>query len=264
MEVFFIKLGGSILTDKTKAFSLREDVLDRLAREIAEAKKQLPEVAFLIGNGGGSFGHSLATQYEVKPKTKNVTAFSEIHDSVAELNMLLNKAFLKYGLDSYSLAPSSCFNGSFSFLSEQIHRLWDRKITPVIYGDILMTEEGFEIFSTERLFNGLIEENTENSKYKISKVFMVGEVSGVAKNFKENPEEIFEEITNSNFEEIKHAFMEKTGLDVTGGMLHKIEECLKIGQYGISTVILSGLVENRLKNALLGEEVKKTIIKYIA
>ena len=59
-ELIFLKLGGSLLTDKTRPQALRPDVLGRLAGEIAAALAARPALWLLIGHGSGSFGHVAA------------------------------------------------------------------------------------------------------------------------------------------------------------------------------------------------------------
>ena len=44
-ELVFLKLGGSLLTDKTRPQALRGDVLQRLAAEIAAALAERPDAA---------------------------------------------------------------------------------------------------------------------------------------------------------------------------------------------------------------------------
>lgn len=51
------------------------------------------------------------------------------------------------------------------------------------------------------------------------------------------------------------------GIDVTGGMLHKVERYLELTKAGIKSYIINGKIKNRLKKALLGREVRETVIK---
>ena len=48
--------------------------------------------------------------------------------------------------------------------------------------------------------------------------------------------------------------------DVTGGIFGKMEYMFKIADLGIKTIIINGTVENRLRDALLGEDVISTKI----
>ena len=64
-----------------------------------------------------------------------------------------------------------------------------------------------------------------------------------------------------NFEEVKKLIYATDGFDVTGGMLHKIEESLALADIGIPSMIINGVAEkNLLMRALLDEDVNGTRI----
>jgi len=55
-ELIFLKLGGSLITEKSVWETARREVIERAAQEVKEA---FEERAFqlLLGHGSGSFGH---------------------------------------------------------------------------------------------------------------------------------------------------------------------------------------------------------------
>lgn len=57
----FVKLGGSLITDKRGEQAYRAEVMARTAAEIAQA--YATERPLLIGHGSGSFGHVAAQKY---------------------------------------------------------------------------------------------------------------------------------------------------------------------------------------------------------
>ncbi|MFN2297565.1 MAG: uridylate kinase, partial [Anaerolineales bacterium] len=59
----FLKLGGSLITEKGRARTARPDVLRRLADEIAQARNASPDLQIVLGHGSGSFGHTVAQQF---------------------------------------------------------------------------------------------------------------------------------------------------------------------------------------------------------
>ena len=61
--VRFLKLGGSLITDKRQPETPRMDVIERLAQEIAAARAANPSLQLVLGHGSGSFGHIYARQY---------------------------------------------------------------------------------------------------------------------------------------------------------------------------------------------------------
>ena len=52
----FLKLGGSLITDKDKPYTARTQVIADIAKEIVAARKTDPDMELLIGHGSGSFG----------------------------------------------------------------------------------------------------------------------------------------------------------------------------------------------------------------
>ena len=62
-ELTFIKLGGSLITDKTRPYTPRLDVLQLLAYEILDAQRATPGLPIVLGHGSGSFGHTAAKKH---------------------------------------------------------------------------------------------------------------------------------------------------------------------------------------------------------
>jgi len=64
--MLIIKLGGSVITDKTKENTFKKDLMDKLAEKIKTADKEL-----ILIHGAGSFGHILAKKYDLNQGYKN-------------------------------------------------------------------------------------------------------------------------------------------------------------------------------------------------
>ena len=64
-ELILLKLGGSVITDKTQPFTARLDVIERLAAEIKAALDERgDDLQLIVGHGAGSFGHEVAAKYQ--------------------------------------------------------------------------------------------------------------------------------------------------------------------------------------------------------
>jgi len=59
----FLKLGGSLITEKDRPHTARLQVIRRLASEIARARRDDPALRLVLGHGSGSFGHVPAQKY---------------------------------------------------------------------------------------------------------------------------------------------------------------------------------------------------------
>ena len=70
------------------------------------------------------------------------------------------------------------------------------------------------------------------------------------------------QITPGNFEQIRSSIASAKGVDVTGGMFHKVEEALTVAKkYKIETLIINGTKKGNLKKAILGEQVTGSLIR---
>jgi len=100
MSIVFIKLGGSLITNKREQESARKDVLDRLGVEIAAALKKDPSLRgrLIIGHGAGSFGHTYAAKYGIRAGCKNEEqwkGYTLTADAVGQLNRIVLDSLLK-------------------------------------------------------------------------------------------------------------------------------------------------------------------------
>ncbi len=82
-ELVFLKLGGSLITDKKRPHTPRMDVIRRLAREIAAARNIRPDLQLVLGHGSGSFGHIPAEKYGTHQGVKSPSEWLWIYRSVA-------------------------------------------------------------------------------------------------------------------------------------------------------------------------------------
>jgi isopentenyl phosphate kinase len=256
-SLILIKLGGSIITDKSKPFYAREEVIRRLAREIEEAQVKLPiDTKIIIGHGSGSFGHTVAAKYQTQKGLINkdsVKGLSLVADAAIKINRIVVKNFLREGLPVFSFAPASFilsdnFKEKEVFLQPLIESL-ERGLLPVIYGDVVLDiKSGCAIFSSEKTLD-LIAQNL-SKKFRQIKVIYCGDTDGVYDNYGKT----IPQITPQNYQEVKKWIGASGKTDVTGGMLHKVEESLSLAKkFKIESLILSGNKAGNLKKSILGK-----------
>ena len=97
MQTVFLKLGGSLITDKRVAETPRLDVITRLARELAEVRKASPDLRLVIGHGSGSFGHVHAQRYATRSAVVSAEqwyGFAVTADAAARLNRIVVKGIV--------------------------------------------------------------------------------------------------------------------------------------------------------------------------
>src|SRR5512136_626059 len=109
-ELVFLKLGGSIITDKNRPFTARPDVIRRLGREIKQALDVRPAVRLVVGHGSGSFGHVVGQKYRTREGVVNAESwrgFAETAAAAARLNRLVSDLLLEEGVPVVSFQPSA-------------------------------------------------------------------------------------------------------------------------------------------------------------
>lgn len=257
-----IKLGGSLITDKNKPFVEKRSAISRLAKEIKSAQERSGEL-ILVGHGGGSYPHVPAKKFRTAEGIINDSSYegiSKVQDAASRLNRIVVEMFIKNKLNAVSLPPSAFMvsdggKPKKGFIDPFLHLL-KHKMLPVTYGDISFDEKmGVCIASTEKVLGFLAKRLAEANK--ITKIIYCGITNGV---YDEKGTTI-PTINSSNFKDVKKKIGGSVGIDVTGGMIHKVEEGLRLAKdLNVSILIINGAKKDNLKKAVLGSKVKATTI----
>lgn len=223
-KLVMIKLGGSVITDKSKPFTARRDAIRRLGKEI-KARLKDKNSDIVIGHGGGSFPHVPASKYQTQKGVigkRSVKGFCLTADSAIQINRIVIGEFLKLGINAASFAPLSfIYEGKIIF--EHIKKAMDVGITPVIYGDVIMDKEkGFKIYSGERTLDILARKLSPY--YGKIEIIYYTDTNGVL----DGEGKTIPLITPKNFKGVRKFLTQNKNTDVTGGMIHKVEESLKL------------------------------------
>lgn len=260
-NLILIKLGGSIITDKKREFSVREANILRLGKEIKSALKA-GKFKVIIGHGAGSFAHVPAHRYKTKEGLINKNSLygmAVTEEAARKLNSIVIKNFLSLGLPAFPFSPASFLISDakvcLKSYSDPIKKALQIGVIPVVYGDVILDKKtGCTIFSTEKILSILAKELM--GEYKI-KIIYCTDTDGVH----DQKGKTIEKITPANFDKVKKAILGAGGKDITGGMLHKVEEALSLAKkHKIETMIINGGKTGSLTSALLGEKVLGTKI----
>jgi isopentenyl phosphate kinase len=253
-ELYFLKLGGSIITDIEKPRTARRSVIRRIFEEIEEARRE-KQFDLLIGHGQGSFAHIPAAEYKVNDGLiyDNSRKGATITHMVAkEINDIVIEEAMKAGSNVFPFSPSSfgLWGGEepMGFVSGIRHAIASGFI-PVTYGDVVINrDKGVSIAGTEKVFKLLVKE------LKPSKIIMATDVAGV---FDKNPKKhsdakLIGEISSKNINEALGCAGASTKIDVSGGMHSKL---LIMHQMVTETkgegIITDGSQKGNIKDALL-------------
>lgn len=250
--MIFLKLGGSLITDKTQVETVRWEVLRRIAKEIRIAKR--PEMRLLLGHGSGSFGHVAAARYGTRNSVTTAEqwrGFAEVSAAAAKLNAFVRDALLEAEVATVSFGAHSsadCHNGSITNLTTQpIQAALNANLTPLIYGDVAFDRvRGGTIISTEEIMSYLTDE------LRPSWLLLAGETDGVY----DLDGVTIPQIHRNNLDQIRAALGGSRGTDVTGGMVTKVLSMLDLvdAHATLSIRIFSGLHDGAVQNALIDPE----------
>lgn len=254
-QLVLLKLGGSLITDKSHPRTLRAKTLARLAEEIASAARQQPGLNLVIGHGAGSFAHVPAKKYGTRLGVRNQEqwrGFAEVWWEAAVLNRLVVDALRKVDLPVIALPPSAVITTR----DGQVES-WDlgplkaalqAGLIPVIHGDVIFDSyRGGTILSTEDLFSYLAHQLRPN------RMLLAGMEPGVWKDFPEKST-IIPKITPQNYQDLFPAIGGSAATDVTGGMADKVRQCVSLSQElpAMEILIFSGDKPGTLLEVLQG------------
>jgi len=221
----FVKLGGSVLTDKNAPESLATTTLHTVAQTIAAHRREQPETVLLVGHGGGSFGHYWAEKYRTADGIIHAESWwgvALVADAMARLNRAVVGALLEAEIPAVGIQPMAAAlaaGGQIQRIGhEQIALLLHNGVIPVIYGDVLLdTEQGCTIASTESLFAALV------PYLQPTRMILVGEEAVFDRDPRHDPNaRAIRLIDRRNYADALAHLGGSHGVDVTGGMRAKV------------------------------------------
>ena len=260
--ITLIKIGGSLITDKNKPYTVRSEALATIAQEVKKAMNLGKPL--ILGHGAGSFGHIPAKKYQTHKGLLNEQSrqgIVEVAAAARQLNAIVMQAFLDAQVQVVSVSPLSMMTSkNFEFgdiFTGAIEHLLQLGLLPVVYGDqILDTEVGCTIFSTEKVLANL-GLTLQSKGYQIERIIHCGQTNGVY----DVSGNTIPLISAKNVEQFHTTLGGSSGVDVTGGMLHKVMETLALAQRGIPGLIIDGIEHGSLSQAVAGKSVLGTRVE---
>jgi isopentenyl phosphate kinase len=265
-NLIFVKLGGSLITEKSAPYTINYNAIRRIVKELKEAIDRDRALSLLIGHGGGSFPHPIAQSFRTSEgfiQDTSVRGFALCQNAASTLNRILVDLMVDYAIDAVSIQPSACCiakDGEIAaFFIEPIKESISNGIIPVVFGDcVLDIVRGCTVVSTEQIFAHL------SSSIRPSRVLVFGLVGGVYTGDPQKDEKarFIPEIEIEKFTDVESYLGNSYSVDVTGGMVTKVKELIKIAKMGIECEVLSG-GPGYITKALSGERGLGTIIRPI-
>lgn len=255
--MILVKLGGSVITDKSRLRSFRQTACDRLAREMRPALRE----GLLVVHGAGSFGHIMAKRHELHKgfkKESQLEHVAGVQRDVRELNLKVLGSLIDNGVRAVSVPPaaSSTFDDGkvTDFSEEAFTSLVSLGLTPVTFGDVVPdTSMGFSICSGDLMMLELAK------AFRPRLAVFCADVDGI---FDADPKlhrdaELLPAVGSSSLASLSEG---SVNADVTGGMRGKLERMLAISSHCEKCMIVNGNVRGRLEGAVRGRKVVSTAV----
>ncbi len=245
-----VKLGGSAITDKSRACTARLEVIHNAISEISTYSGPL-----VLLHGGGSFAHPFvskaALQNGFKRKTQ-LASVSEIELNLDQLTRIIGVGLLLRHKPFVPLAPMSFLTLRGGIVSKvflgPVSAALQLGLIPLIHGDIAFDEtRGCGIVSADRIASLLGE------RLRIPRVLFGCDVDGL---YDGNPKtslkaRLVSEVNRGNYSKVLRGLRPSSG-DVTGGMRGKALEALRLARHGCECYIFNLTESSNLENLLEG------------
>lgn len=250
-SAIFIKLGGSLITDKTRALTARPKIIAQICQEFAALYHAQPDQRWFIGNGAGSFGHYKVHETGWRDNPKDSLAIARIRQATAELNRLIVDELLKHGIPALTMAPaafSTSSDNAYQTTAQALIKYAQLGAVPIVYGDVICTDDGSSrIMSTEDVLDELAKAWTAAGG-SVTQVIYCASVDGVLDGAGQT-------ITSLTPDAVDGHIKGADGFDVTGGMVQKVAAGFRAATYTDSVHIINGSIDGQLTDCINGAPV---------
>jgi isopentenyl phosphate kinase len=265
-ETVVIKLGGSLLTDKSTPYKLRGEIIDSVAREIKSCiDLELIEKLVLI-HGVGSFGHPPVLKYKLYEgftDSSQLIHLSETQHVVGKLRNTIAEKFIDVGIPIVLMYTSSMVIGDKMKITEHAFKALQGFLSlgmvPLLGGDMMFDEyRGYSVCSGDLLAVLLSRE------IGADRLIFATDVAGV---YDKDPKidsnaSLIPEININEIDQLMKQ-IEASNTDASGKMKGKLKSVIPAADLikkGLDVSILSMMESNNLKRYLEGKRIQGTRI----
>ncbi len=249
MSLVVVKLGGSAITNKEGRFSIRKKVIDQLGEELASVDEDL-----VLIHGGGSFGHPVASEYDINSgykREEQLMGISKTHQAMEKLNSRIVESLLDAGRPAMAVQTSACTivedDEIVDMELRNIEKLVDLGVVPVLYGDSVPDlEKGMTILSGDQLLAYMAE------RMGASEVILGTDTDGI---YTSDPKisinaDLIPRINADNWDRLSKLVNFSSPKDVTGGMRNKVEVLIDLAKKGIDSQVVNATEPKNIQLAI--------------
>ncbi len=243
-RVTVVKLGGSIITDKSVDRSFREEVVTSLGRALASSRERV-----VLVHGGGAFGHPMAKKYGLSSSRakRSAEGVAETRSAMFELNRLVCQSLRAAGLRPYTFSPYPLYSSAGRKGVAWLEGLLESGLAPVTFGDVTREADGFRIISGDTIAMEL------SGSLRASRCVFVMDVDGIM----DSDGRLIEALDPGVLKEMK-----KSGSsDATGGILLKVREAVRMASAGTEVAFVSGFRAAEFAKALKQQRFHGTLLR---
>ncbi len=217
-----LKLGGSVLTDKSRPETVDEAALERAVAAVAEFRARADPPDLVVVHGGGSFGHVHADAHDVTTDrgTSDPEALWAVHDAMRRLNDRVTGALRAAGVAPAPVHPFSLAHrdatGELTLPTAGIATMVGEGFVPVLHGDgVVHRGRGVTVLSGDDIVVALAR------ALDADRVGLCSTVPGVLRDGA-----VVDRI--DAMDDVADALGGSDGVDVTGGMAGKVDSLLRL------------------------------------
>lgn len=143
-NLIFLKLGGSLITDKDQPETALVDQIHMLLSQISAWRADNPQQRLLLGHGSGSFGHHAAAQFDTRAGVRSLEqglGYQQVWYSARKLNQIVLDQARLLNLPLIAFPPSACVVADNHEITtwnfQPLTHAFDLGLVPLVYGDVV-------------------------------------------------------------------------------------------------------------------------------
>lgn len=254
--MILIKLGGSVITDKSTPLSFSQDAVHKMGEAISVLSESEPVILI---HGGGSFGHYYSVQYDMhtEPKQYSLDGFSIVRNSMVRLNSLILDVLARCNLRPYCCPPSVLVHSNdapydsdhmtdkYNTIPERVQEVQtiaESGMCPVLYGDAMWYGGRMSYILSGDVIMAML-----SAILRPRLAVFAMDVDGLYESMKSK--KIIQKVDAQrlvNFDPTNNTQRN----DVTGGMVRKVRVATEICSNGIDVFFVNGNKPERITDIL--------------